>query len=87
MASWIVHLRVAEKLLKAWPKLDPAQFAVGNITPDAGIPDEKWEKFTNKKPMARIILWLLPVRPQYCVPTPPRRSLPTGCFAKTACEQ
>jgi len=46
MASWIVHLRVAEKLLEAWSGLDPAQFAVGNIAPDAGIPDEKWEKFT-----------------------------------------
>jgi hypothetical protein len=46
MASWIVHLRVAEKLLQAWPGLDPAQFAVGNIAPDAGIPDEKWETFT-----------------------------------------
>ncbi len=45
MASWIVHLRVAEKLLEAWPELDPAQFAVGNIAPDAGIPDEKWENF------------------------------------------
>ncbi len=46
MASWIVHLRVAEKLLAAWPGLDPAQFAVGNIAPDSGIPDEKWEHFT-----------------------------------------
>ena len=46
MASWIVHLRVAEKLLATWTELDPAQFAVGNIAPDAGIPDEKWEKFT-----------------------------------------
>lgn len=46
MASWIVHLRVAEDLLAAWPGLDPAQFAVGSIAPDAGIPDEKWENFT-----------------------------------------
>ena len=28
------------------PELDPAQFAVGSIAPDSGIPDEKWEKFT-----------------------------------------
>ncbi len=46
MASWIVHLRIAEKLLQAWRGLDSAQFAVGNIAPDAGIPDEKWEHFT-----------------------------------------
>jgi hypothetical protein len=46
MASWIVHLRIAEKLLGFFAELDPARFAVGNITPDSGIPDEKWEKFT-----------------------------------------
>jgi hypothetical protein len=26
-------------------RLDPGQFAIGNIAPDSGIPDEKWEKF------------------------------------------
>ncbi len=46
MASWIIHLRIAEQLLGLFPDLDPARFAVGNITPDSGIPDEKWEKFT-----------------------------------------
>jgi hypothetical protein len=46
MASWIVHLRIAENLLDVLPDLDPARFAVGNIAPDSGIPDEKWEKFT-----------------------------------------
>lgn len=46
MATWIAHLRIAENLLKWMPELDPAQFAIGNIAPDSGIPDEKWEKFT-----------------------------------------
>jgi hypothetical protein len=46
MASWIVHLRIAENLLGLFPFLDPGCFAVGNIAPDSGIPDEKWEKFT-----------------------------------------
>jgi hypothetical protein len=45
MASWIVHLRVAEVLLNQFAWLDPAFFAIGNIAPDSGIPDEKWEKF------------------------------------------
>jgi hypothetical protein len=45
MASWIVHLRVAEKLLKEIPRLDPGQFAIGNVAPDSGIPDENWENF------------------------------------------
>ena len=45
MASWIVHLRVAEKLLDKIPGLDAEQFAIGNIVPDSGVPDEKWENF------------------------------------------
>lgn len=45
MASWIVHLRIAENILQLVPELIPAPFAVGNIAPDSGIPDEKWENF------------------------------------------
>jgi hypothetical protein len=45
MATWIAHLRIAESLLTQIPGLDPGQFAIGNIAPDAGIPDEKWEHF------------------------------------------
>ncbi len=46
MATWIAHLRLAENLLDNIPTLDKAQFAIGNIAPDSGIPDEKWEKFS-----------------------------------------
>ncbi len=45
MATWIVHLRIAEILLGQIEHLDPAEFAIGNIAPDSGVPDEKWEKF------------------------------------------
>ncbi|MBM3151665.1 MAG: hypothetical protein FJZ96_05590 [Chloroflexi bacterium] len=45
MASWIVHLRIAENLLERIPALVPASFAVGSIAPDCGVPDEKWENF------------------------------------------
>ena len=45
MATWITHLRIAENLLAHIPDLDSAQFAIGNIAPNSGIPDEKWEKF------------------------------------------
>lgn len=45
MATWIAHLRLAENLLERIPGLDAAQFAIGNVAPDSGIPDEKWEKF------------------------------------------
>jgi len=46
MATWITHLRLAEELLKYIPEFEPASFAIGNIAPDSGIPDEKWENFT-----------------------------------------
>ena len=46
MATWIAHLRIAENLLGLFTDLDPACFALGNIAPDSGIPDENWEKFT-----------------------------------------
>ena len=46
MATWIVHLRIAENLLREIDGFVPSHFAVGNIAPDSGIPDEKWEKFT-----------------------------------------
>jgi len=45
MATWIAHLRIAENLLERIPEIDAGQFAIGNIAPDSGIPDEKWEKF------------------------------------------
>jgi hypothetical protein len=45
MATWIAHLRIAENLLESIPALDAGQFAIGNIAPDSGIPDENWEKF------------------------------------------
>lgn len=45
MATWIIHLRLAEHLLARIPGLDQGLFAVGNIAPDSGVPDEKWEHF------------------------------------------
>jgi hypothetical protein len=45
MATWVAHLRIAEELLLHIPDLNAAQFAIGNVAPDSGIPDEKWEKF------------------------------------------
>lgn len=45
MATWIVHLRIAEQLLSRIIGMDEAYFSMGNIAPDSGIPDEKWEKF------------------------------------------
>jgi hypothetical protein len=52
MASWIIHLRIAEEFLAltpmpgAFPGLDAEKFALGSVAPDSGKPDEKWENFT-----------------------------------------
>lgn len=46
MASWMVHLRIADKLLDLIPGLSPIEFIVGNIAPDSGVPNEDWTKFT-----------------------------------------
>jgi hypothetical protein len=46
MASWIVHLRVADKLLDKIPNLSPTEFVVGNIAPDSGVPNDDWSAFT-----------------------------------------
>lgn len=45
MATWIAHLRLAENLLERIANLDESQFAIGNVAPDSGIPDENWENF------------------------------------------
>lgn len=46
MASWMVHLRIADKLLDAIPGLSPTEFVVGNIAPDSGVPNADWTSFT-----------------------------------------
>ena len=39
MATWGVHIRIAEDLLKMINSLDPTSFLVGNIGPDCGKPN------------------------------------------------
>ncbi|KAF0107498.1 MAG: hypothetical protein FD146_1532 [Anaerolineaceae bacterium] len=46
MASWVVHFRIAETLLERIPGLEPEKFALGNVAPDSGKPDARWENFT-----------------------------------------
>ena len=40
MASWMVHLRVAEKVLEQIEMPDEARFVLGNMAPDSGVPVE-----------------------------------------------
>ncbi len=46
MASWMVHLRIADRLLDKLPGLSPVEFIVGNIAPDSGVPNEDWSAFS-----------------------------------------
>ena len=42
MASWMVHLRIADCLLDRLSetgKIDDTAFVVGNIAPDSGVPN------------------------------------------------
>ena len=45
MASWMVHLRIADALLQEIPDLCEKEFIVGNIAPDSGVPNEDWSAF------------------------------------------
>ena len=49
MASWMVHLRVADGLLPRLKKADETAFVVGNIAPDSGVPNEDWSEFRPPK--------------------------------------
>lgn len=46
MASWMVHLRIADTLLDKIPDLCPTQFVMGNIAPDSGVPNDDWSSFS-----------------------------------------
>lgn len=46
MASWMVHLRIADKLMDLISNLSYTEFVIGNIAPDSGVPNEDWSIFT-----------------------------------------
>jgi hypothetical protein len=55
MATWIAHLRIAETILNKGYDLETVPFAVGNIGPDSGVPNEDCSSFT---PPKKITHWL-----------------------------
>jgi hypothetical protein len=57
LASWIVHLRITEKLLDMIDGLDVSCFTIGNIAPDSGIPDENWENFDYVRTHPDCVFW------------------------------
>lgn len=46
MASWMVHLRIADLLLQELENVEETEFVVGNIAPDSGVPSEDWSYYT-----------------------------------------
>ena len=55
MGTWISHLRIAENLLTVLPGLDEAAFAVGNLAPDSGKPNEDWSAFDPPKEVTHFL--------------------------------
>lgn len=49
MASWMVHLRIADRLLTEIPGLSETEFIVGSIAPDSGVPNEDWSAYVPDK--------------------------------------
>ena len=46
MASWMIHLRIADLILDQINDLSAEEFIMGNIAPDSGVPSEDWSAFT-----------------------------------------
>lgn len=49
MASWLTHLRVAEKIKEKVSEIDFPYFIIGSIAPDSGVPDESQRNYTPSK--------------------------------------
>ena len=49
MASWMVHLRIADLLLSKLDRIDETAFVMGNIAPDSGVPNADWTEFRPPK--------------------------------------
>ena len=45
MASWMIHLRVADILMDRIQGLDDTAFVMGNIAPDSGVPNADWTAY------------------------------------------
>lgn len=45
MATWGVHFRIAEEMLKDMTGIDEKYFVIGSIGPDCGAPNEDWSIF------------------------------------------
>ena len=55
MATWGVHIRIAESILNIDRSLDEECFLVGNVGPDCGEPNEDWSEFFPSKSISHWI--------------------------------
>ena len=49
MASWMIHLRIADQLTDRIKDLDETSFIMGNIAPDSGVPSADWTVYNPPK--------------------------------------
>ena len=49
MASWMIHLRIADQLIDRIGDLDEIAFVMGNIAPDSGVPSADWSAYSPPK--------------------------------------
>lgn len=56
MASWMVHLQVADRLLERLEGITETEFVMGNIAPDSGLPSEDWTFYTPSKELSHFYI-------------------------------
>ena len=56
MATWICHLRIAEKIAAELPWLDKSALYTGSLAPDSGIPNDTWTEFTPPKEVTHFLV-------------------------------
>jgi len=49
MASWMIHLRIADEILPQLHRIDETAFVIGSIAPDSGVPNSDWSEFRPPK--------------------------------------
>lgn len=49
MASWMIHLRIADALIDKIADIDKTAFIIGNIAPDSGVPNTDWTSYNPPK--------------------------------------
>lgn len=54
MASWLTHLRIAEKIKQKVAGIDFPYFIIGSIAPDSGVPDESQRNYTPSKEVTHL---------------------------------